>query len=138
MTIVSATGTNERLIMDWARLLSAHELDGLVQLFTDDVIYEDVTLGVVNRGKEALRTFAARFITVFPDVTLELSLTFATATRGGAEWVMRGTHSVDLPEVRARGKCMELRGASILEFAEGKIQRVSDYWDRSALLEQLR
>jgi steroid delta-isomerase-like uncharacterized protein len=138
MTIVFDTSTNERLIADWARLLSTHDLEGLLQLFTDDVIYEDVPLGVVNHGKEALRTFAAHFILVFPDVTMELSSSFATATRGGAEWVMRGTQTVDLPSVRARGQRMEVRGASILEFAECKIQRVSDYWDRNTFLEQLR
>jgi hypothetical protein len=36
MTIVFDTSTNERLIADWARLLSVHDLDGVLQLFTDD------------------------------------------------------------------------------------------------------
>ena len=30
----------------------------------------------------------------------------------------------------ATGKRMALRGSSMFEFVEGKIQRVSDYWDR--------
>ena len=137
MTTVDIS-TNARLVQDWARLLSPHELDSLLQLFTDDVIYEDVTLGAVNVGKEALRAFAENFLLAFPDVTLELSSTFTTATHGGAEWVMRGTQASDLPELPATGKRMALRGASMFEFADGKIRRVSDYWDRANLLEQLR
>jgi hypothetical protein len=72
------TGTNARLVQDWARLLSPHELDSLLELFTDDVIYEDVALGAVNVGKEALRAFAENFLLVFPDITLELASTFTS------------------------------------------------------------
>jgi steroid delta-isomerase-like uncharacterized protein len=132
------TGTNARLVQAWAGLLSPQQLDSLMQLFTDDVIYEDVALGAVNDGKQAVRAFAENFLRVFPDATLELSLTFTTATHGGAEWVMRGTQMGDLPERPATGKRMAVRGASMFEFAEGKIRRVSDYWDRTTLREQLR
>jgi hypothetical protein len=44
---------------------------------------------------------------------------------------VRGTQMGDMPEIPAMGKRMEVRGASILEFADGKIRRVSDYWDRA-------
>jgi steroid delta-isomerase-like uncharacterized protein len=137
MTTMFDTTTNERLIVDWARLMSAHDLDGLLALFTDDAIYEDVALGSVNRGKTSIHTFAAHFVQVFPDVTVALSSRFVTPTHGGAEWVIRGTQSGDLPNIPAQGKRMELRGASIMEFAEGKIRRVSDYWDRTLFVEQL-
>jgi ketosteroid isomerase-like protein len=70
MTITVDTSTHERLVEEWARLWSCHDLDSLLQLFTDDVVYEDVALGVVNRGKDAVRVFASRFLTAFPDVTL--------------------------------------------------------------------
>lgn len=132
------TSTNARLVQDWARLFSPQELDSLMELFTDDVIYEDVTQGAVNVGKTALRAFAESLLQVFPDVALELSSTFTTATHGGAEWVMRGTQTGDLPELAATGKRLALRGASIFEFAEGRIRRVSDYWDKGSLLDQLR
>jgi steroid delta-isomerase-like uncharacterized protein len=136
--LTTDTSTNERLLEDWARLFSAHALDTLLELFTDDVIYEDVALLVVNRGKDELRAFGAHFLMTFPDATIELSSRFVTATHGGAEWVMRGTQAADLPGTPTLGKRMEIRGASVLEFADGKIRRVSDYWDRQTLHAQLR
>ena len=39
-----------RAIEDWAAYWSAHEMERLLPLFTDDVIYEDVPMGVMNRG----------------------------------------------------------------------------------------
>jgi hypothetical protein len=32
---------------------------------------------------------------------------------------------------------MEVRGASVFEFAGGRIQRCSDYWDMATFLKQL-
>ena len=79
--ITADTGTNERLVQDWASLFSAHGLDTLLALLTDDVIYEDVVLLVFNRGKAALRAFASQFpTTTFPDATIELTTSFVTPT----------------------------------------------------------
>jgi steroid delta-isomerase-like uncharacterized protein len=130
--------TQERVLEDWGRHWSSHDFDSLLPLFMDDVVYEDVTLGAVNHGKSELRAFGEAFIAGFPDVTFELTSKFATGMQGGVEWVMRGTHRGDMPGMPATGKKVEVRGASILEFAEdGKIRRCSDYWDMATLLKQL-
>jgi steroid delta-isomerase-like uncharacterized protein len=126
-----------RAIENWGKLWSAHDLDRLLQLFTEDVVYEDVTMGVVNRGKSELRTFGEGFIAGFPDVTFELRSRFANGASGGAEWVMRGTHTGDSPGMPRTGKHVEVRGASMFEFAGDKIRRCSDYWDMSTFLKQL-
>jgi steroid delta-isomerase-like uncharacterized protein len=129
--------TEEQLIHDWGRLWSAHDIDGLAALFTDDLLYEDVTMGRVNRSKANLRTFAEEFFASFPDVTFEMRSAFASGSGGSAEWIMRGTHSGDLPNLPATGKSVEVRGASVLEFTRSKIRRCSDYWDMATFLRQL-
>jgi steroid delta-isomerase-like uncharacterized protein len=103
-------------------------------LFTDDVVFEDVAQGTVHRGKDRLRAFAERVFAGFPDVTLQLTSRFASGFQGGGEWVMRGTNRGDSPGMPATGKRVELRGASIFEFADGKIRRYSDYWDMATFL----
>src|SRR5262249_36332237 len=111
--------------------------DRLLALFTDDVMYEDVTMGAVNHGKGELRTFGEGFFAGFPDVTFEVSSRFVSGTRGGLEWVMRGTHRGDLPGLPATGKQVEGGGASILAFAGESTRRCSDYWDMTTFLRQL-
>lgn len=125
------------LIDDWGRHWSSHDWDRLLPLFTDDVAYEDVTMGALNHGKGELRAFGEAFFAAFPDVAFELTRRFATAEQGGAEWVMRGTHRGDLPGLPATGKPVEVRGASIFEFSDAKISRCADYWDMASLLRQL-
>ena len=127
----------ERRIDDWAVYWSAHDMEHLLPLFTEDVIYEDVALGVVNHGVQELRMFGEGFFSGFPDVTFELTSAFANGVSGGAEWIMRGTHRGDLPGMPATNKRVEVRGASIFEFSGQKIRRCADYWDVVTLLKQL-
>jgi steroid delta-isomerase-like uncharacterized protein len=139
MTEVSVELVKDQLrtIECWAAFWSAHDIERLLALFTESVLYEDVTMGAVNRGVAELRAFVEVVFFGFPDVTFELRSSFANGTGGGAEWVMRGTHEGDLPGLPATGKCMDVRGASIVEFSGNKIGRCSDYWDMATLLNQL-
>jgi steroid delta-isomerase-like uncharacterized protein len=127
----------EQVLDDWGRYWSSHDMDGLLALFTDDVIYEDVTMGAVNHGKDELQRFGQGFFVGFPDVTFEVTSRFAGGTSGAIEWVMRGTHRGDLPGMPATGKQVDVRGTSIIEFAGDKIRRCSDYWDMATFLKQL-
>lgn len=133
----AAVADQERLIEHWAAHWSAHDMERLLPLFTEDVVYEDITMGAVNRGTSELRAFGEGFFSGFPDVTFELRSSFANGTSGAAEWVMRGTHAGDLPGMPATGKRVEVRGASIFEFAGNKIRRCSDYWDMVTFLKPL-
>jgi steroid delta-isomerase-like uncharacterized protein len=130
-------GDAQRIIEQWATHWSAHDIDRLWTLFTDDAVYEDVTMGVVNRGAEQFRAFAEGFLSAFPDVTFELRSSLVSHVGGGAEWVMRGTHRGEMPGMPATGRKVDIRGASILEFRQGRISRCSDYWDMATFLKQL-
>jgi steroid delta-isomerase-like uncharacterized protein len=129
--------TQERVLEEWGQQWSAHSLDGLLALHTDDVVLEDVARGAAFHGKDELRAYAEAFFAGYPDVTFEVTSRFAAGGQGGAEWIMRGTHLGDRPGLPATGKSVEVRGASIFEFADGKIRRCSEYWDMSTLLKQL-
>jgi steroid delta-isomerase-like uncharacterized protein/uncharacterized protein (TIGR02118 family) len=129
-------GQQRAIEQHWAHW-SAHDMNRLVTLFTEDVVYEDVTMGVVNRGLAQFRAFGEAFFSAFPDVTFEATSSSANGSTGGSEWIMRGTHKGDLPGMPATGKRMEVRGSSIFEFEGEKIRRCSDYWDMATFLKQL-
>lgn len=134
----ASSGNHTRIIEQHWAYWSAHDLDRLQPLFTEDVVYEDVTMGVVNHGPAQVRAFGEGFFSGFPDLTFELRSCFADGNgAGGSEWIMRGTHRGDLPGMPATGKRVEVRGASAFEFAGAKIRRCSDYWDMTGFLKQL-
>ncbi len=127
----------QRMIAEHWLAWSAHDMERVSALFTENLLYEDVTMGAVNRSAAELRAFGEGFFSGFPDVTFELKSSFANGTSGGAEWVMRGTHKGALPGMPATGKRVEVRGASVFEFEGNKIRRCSDYWDMATFLRQL-
>jgi steroid delta-isomerase-like uncharacterized protein len=130
----------EGVLEDFLRHMSSHDFERLLSLFTDDVVYEDVARRVVRHGKDQVRAAVEAFFMGVPDATFELASPgsrFAIGGRGSVEWMMRGTHRGNMPGMPATGKHVEARGASIVEIANDKICRCSDYFDRATLLEQL-
>jgi steroid delta-isomerase-like uncharacterized protein len=118
----------------------SHDVERFLSLFTDDMLCEDVARGTVFHGRGEYRPFGEAFFVAFPDAAFELTSSgsrFAAGSHGVVEWVMRGTHRGDMPGMPATDKRVEVRGASIVEFAGGRICRCSDYWDRATALKQI-
>ena len=131
------TTSEAAVIENWAAAWSSSDADKVVALFTDDCVYEDVTMGIVNRGKQELKSFAKTFSGAFSDMKFELQTRFVSGTVGSAEWTASGTHTGDAPGLPATNKYVSLRGASVFELQGNKIKRCSDYWDRVTFLKQL-
>ncbi len=98
----------EELYAAW----SSWDVSRLLPLFTDDVVYEDVALGIVCRGKDEFRAFAERFFAAGRQVTFQLTSTVVGDGRVSAEWAA-GQH----------------RCVSVMDLEGGLIKRCSDYYD---------
>ena len=118
----------QRVIHELIAAIASHDVEKMASLFTEDCFYEDVALGSVMRGREALKTGYGNFFAAIPDFKLELESLFVAGSWVGSEWVMTGTPTT--------GKSSSIRGASISELEEGKIKRNSDYYDSALLLQQ--
>jgi len=121
----------ERILDQWATAWSSNDSERLLPLFTDNIVYEDVTFGAVNQGKAALRDFATATFGAFADLKFELKsrMVAADGKSGAMEWVWRGRQTKDFPGLPATNKPFEVRGATVVQFNDGKISRNSDYWD---------
>src|SRR6266567_2658832 len=117
----------EKLFEDWAAAWSSPgNAAKLVSLFTDDCVYEDVTMGIVNHGKTELENFYNFIYGAFPDFKAELRSYFVAGLWAGAEWLMSATN-----------KPCAIRGSTIFELQGDKIKRNSDYWDMVTFLKQV-
>jgi steroid delta-isomerase-like uncharacterized protein len=130
----------EHVLEQWAAAWSSNDVEKLLPLFADNVVYEDVTFGAVNHGRKELHDFAKATFEAFADLKFELKsrVIAADGKSGAMEWVWRGRQIKDLPELPATNKPFEVRGASVVEFADGKISRNSDYWDLATYAKQVR
>ena len=129
----------ERILDQWATAWSSNDTERLLPLFTDNVVYEDVTFGAVNQGKTALRDFATATFGAFADLKFELKSRMVPAygKSGAMEWVWRGRQTKDFPGLPATNKPFEVRGATVVVFSDGKISHNSDYWDLATYMKQV-
>jgi steroid delta-isomerase-like uncharacterized protein len=133
-----ATSDLERMLDEWAMAWSSNDPERVLALFADDCVFEDLTLGVVARGKEELRSFVNIAFAAVPDFKYGLVSRFVASQWAAIEWVMSGTHEGDFPGMPATGKRFSsVRGSSILELEAGKIRRESDYWDAATFMKRV-
>ena len=76
----------EHVLDQWAVAWSSSDVERLLPLFTNSVEYEDVTLGAVNRGSNALRDFATGTFAAFADLKFELKSRFVAADGKSGPW----------------------------------------------------
>ena len=116
----------------WSR-----NMDQLLASVSEDVVYEDVPLGLMFKGKEQLRGFAQSFFDAFPDLKAVVTGTVVSGDRAASEWRFTGTQTGELMGIPAANGRMDVRGTSIYQFEGGKIKRKVDYWDSATVLRQL-
>jgi steroid delta-isomerase-like uncharacterized protein len=122
-------GLIEQALAAW----SSHDPERVVSFYTDDVVYEDVPLGLTKSGKEELRQFAISTFRLSPDITFEVNSTRVSNGHGVAEVTMHGTDK----EFLKTGKTFSVRGVSVFEIRGGKISRDRDYYDVATIMRQV-
>jgi steroid delta-isomerase-like uncharacterized protein len=108
-------------------------VNGILDFFTDDLVYIDQTLGLRFSSKAELGAFIAATFEAMPDLSFELTDSFASESRCAAEAVMRGTQVKDLPGLPARGVPFTVRYAIYGTLRDGKLARIIDYWNFAEL-----
>lgn len=128
----------KKMLGEYMLAWNSHDVDKILSFFTDDGIYEDVSLGIVKHGKKEIIEFTNSMLLDSPDVKFELKSVFGTSDWAGIEYVMSGTHvHSSIPTIPATGKTFSIRCASILQLHKGKISRETDYYNLVTFLQQL-
>jgi ketosteroid isomerase-like protein len=112
----------------------------LATLFTDDVVgwspYASVS------GLTALTALAALREVAFSNVVIMFRGLDEVGNKAFAEWVIEADHTGPLvlsedAVVEATGRHVQLPGATVADFRDGKIRSYRTYFDDISLIEQL-
>jgi steroid delta-isomerase-like uncharacterized protein len=117
---------------------NAGDTAAMLDCVTDDVAHH-VNEGQIRRGRDAFAAFCAHMSRCYREELTDMVL-FSTAagTRGAAEFIVNGTYletDAGLPE--ARGQSYRLPGGSFFELTEGRISRVTTYYNLADWLRQV-
>ena len=117
---------------------NAHDVESIAAFYTDDCFKEDIAVGKATHGKEEMKALVSGAFSAIPDMQVELVTLFCGGDWAATEWIMSGSYSSDYPGFpRAAGRHFSVRGASVIELRDGKISRISDYWNFASFLQQV-
>ena len=137
MTTSTSPDQIRRLVHELYTAWSLHQPERIDLIFTDDAVYEDVAGGQIVRGKEAIKQLLRAAYAWAPDFRVAMKSLIVTDDTAATEWVSEGIQTGPIGELPASGNSFQLRGASILNFQNGKIAKVTDYYDMATFLRQL-
>ena len=118
---------------------NAGDVAGMLAELTDDVAHH-VNEGQVRQGKAAFADFCAHMNRCYKEHLTEIVLFSAEGgTRGAAEFIVNGTYlETDAGLPAAHGQTYRLPGASFMTLRDGKIARVTTYYNLADWLRQVR
>lgn len=125
---------------DWAQrwLGSFGNLDQMMEMYADNVQFEDIIFGEKARSKAELRHFFDAFSAPTAGHHSFRADSYTGSSQGGAvEWTWFADHAGDFLGVSAAGKHTETRGVSVLTFENGLVVAQHDLWDAAAVYRQL-
>jgi steroid delta-isomerase-like uncharacterized protein len=127
---------------DWLRAYfeaaSARDTRRVTAFFAEDATYEDVAIGAINRGREAIGAFIRQSVDIAADLELQYVDGYESGDRYTFEWVMTGTHTGGVSVPGATNRPFRVRGISTgRRSPEGFIVQHRDYWNTADYLKQL-
>ncbi len=117
--------------------LNRQDVEGVLAFYTDDVVFDDVSLPEPLRGKDAMREFMQGFYAAFPDLRVELRALFGEENVVAAEYDLTGTHRGQLEGHPPTGKAFRVKAVSVYEYNGRLFTREAFYWDSASMLRQL-
>jgi steroid delta-isomerase-like uncharacterized protein len=129
----------EKMIKDYVAAWNSHDAEKIASFFTEDGVHEDVAIGSIYHGRNELKVGLIPLFAACPDFKLEIRTLFSATDCVAQEWVMTGTQTgaFDGLGIPATGKSFSIRGASITKLRGSKIERNTDYWNLTTMLQQL-
>ena len=131
--------TTTDLIQAYYAHFNAGNWDAMLELLSNDVAH-DVNESGRESGKAAFKAFFERMNASYAENIADLSVTVnSDGSRAAAEYVVSGTYQRTddgLPE--ARGQRYRLPGGAFFEIRDGKISRVTNYYNLQTWLQQIK
>jgi ketosteroid isomerase-like protein len=122
--------TNKEIIESYLRHYNRKDIESMLKLFSDDVVFESVsnTTGIIiTNNKKELGTLALMSVEYFAERRQTVRQWIIEEDKIAIEIDYWCLIEKDLPNGKKAGEEMTLRGASFFTLKNGLIARLSDY-----------
>jgi steroid delta-isomerase-like uncharacterized protein len=126
----------------WGAAWNSHEPVRLLELMTEDVIYDDSSWPTTMRGHDDVRPFLDSLWRAFPDLRFEWvegPYTVPGQPKAAFYWKGSGTHTglLEPPGFAPTGRRIEFDGADFHGYRDGRVSRLRIVFDMLDIGRQL-
>lgn len=126
---------NKAIAQKFIDLWTNHDSIGIANLYADKFVGEDLAFGVKITDKPGVVSFVNGTVRGVPDLEFISTSIIASDSMAMVEWIWKGTFTIGfLPNYPGTNKPFSVRGASVMNIRNGKIIRLSDYYDKNTFL----
>jgi steroid delta-isomerase-like uncharacterized protein len=145
-TQVQQAGVDREFVDDfvsrWIEAWNSHEPERVLDLMTEDIVYDDSAWPTTMRGHADVREFLEHTWRAFPDLRFEQLgglLLDPDAPRAAGHWRGFATNSgpIDPPGLAPTGRTMEVHGVDLHEYRDGKLARLTIVFNNADAFVQL-
>jgi len=127
---------NLRVVMEELKAWDIHDLDRLISVMDEDIIYHDITLPPAKRH-EGVREFGEGWLTAAPDFTVFIE-----------KFIVKGNYVVNVGRISgtitgeyfgqpAPNKPFDCMFCQVAVVENGKIKYIRDHWDSYTMMQQM-
>jgi steroid delta-isomerase-like uncharacterized protein len=126
------------LIDEMDAAFNRHDAAAIAACYAENAPLHDQAAPSPVVGREAVREYIAGYMHAFPDLRWERVSAEVDGQTAVEEWHVSGTHTGDMPGLRATGRRIEIDGCSVFQIGDdGLVREERNYWDAMAMLRQL-
>jgi steroid delta-isomerase-like uncharacterized protein len=132
----------EDFLSRWLEAWNSHQPERVLELMTEDIVYDDSAWPTTMRGHADVRPFLDSVWRAFPDLEFKVTegpLLHPGAPKAATLWRGTATHTGPLqpPGFAPTGKRIEVEGMDFHEYRDGKICRLNIILDMMDVARQM-
>jgi steroid delta-isomerase-like uncharacterized protein len=124
------------LAEEWIAAMNAHDVERMAALLTEDAVGDEVAEAEPKRGRDSIAEGYREVFAGYPDCVAEIVNRIVGEDQAVVEVRFKGTNKGAFRGTPATDKPIDLRIAYIIKARQGKIERVTEYYDLVTLLTQ--
>lgn len=125
-----------QLAEEWISAMNAHNVERMASLLTEDAVADEVAEDEPRKGRDSIAEAYREVFAGYPDCKSEILNRVIGVDQAVVEVRFKGINVGAFRGTHATNKPIDLRIAYILKIKDGKISRVTEYYDLATLLVQ--
>jgi steroid delta-isomerase-like uncharacterized protein len=137
MTTEDVVSRRRSRLLASVEAFNQHRIDGLRELFANDVVLFRLGSPEPVRGIEEYLAYDRRFLEAFPDAHIDVRNVIVEGESAALEFVMRGHHRGVFRNLQPTGREIAVPVVEMLTFSDDKVSEVRRYVDNATYDQQL-